>query len=76
MKIVWVALLLSLSGLGGCAEMLKQQATEKLQQRCAEKGMQFVQTKAVAHEAVIVSSAEVEGECVGPGDPRYVQPRS
>jgi hypothetical protein len=58
--------------LAGCATQLEQDATAKLEADCAARGMQFVKTGSEKTEAIIVSSAQVGGECVGPGDPRYV----
>ena len=35
-------------------------------------GKQFVKTDSKKNEAIVVASATVTGECVGPEDPRYV----
>ncbi len=72
MKTIWIIGPLVAVGLIGCAEMLKNNAIEKLKADCAGRGLQFVQTEATAREYVLVSKAEVSGECVGPGDPRYM----
>lgn len=37
-------------------------------------GKQFVEKNAEIHEALVVSEAEVSGQCVGPGDPGYIAP--
>ena len=72
MKVIWVAAPLMLIALTSCSTVLKADAVKQLQSQCAAKGMQFVQTHAKQTELLVVSSAEVTGECVGPGDPRYL----
>ena len=59
--------------LAGCATQLEQEATAKLEADCAAKGMQFVKTGSDKTEAIIVSSAQVGGECVDPSDSRYTR---
>jgi hypothetical protein len=54
--------------------MLEADARSKLKAQCEAKGMQFVETESKKTELIVVSRAQVTGECVGPGDPRYVQP--
>lgn len=60
--------------LAGCAAALEQSAAKGLEAKCAEMGLQFVKTESRRTEAVVVSSASVTGECVGPTDPRWVSP--
>ena len=56
----------------GCSTILANNALQQLQAQCAEKGMQFVAEETKTREGIFISSAEVSGYCVGPGDPRYV----
>ena len=60
--------------LAGCAAQLEQQATANLEADCAAKGMQFVKTSSEKSDNLILYSARVGGECIGPGDPRFVPP--
>ena len=69
-----IALAVGTSALSGCATIMEQGATKKLQASCAEKGMQFVKTESKKTEALVYSGASVTGECVGPTDPRWVEP--
>ena len=73
MKSVRLLLPLLPLALSGCAATLSENAVAQLKAECAAKGMQFVQTGNHQTELVVVSQARVEGECVGPGDPRYVK---
>ena len=76
MKLTWIIVPLAAIGLTGCASMLQKDAVAKLKADCAAKGMQFVQTDSKQTELLVVSSAEVSGVCVSPGDPRYVAPKA
>ena len=66
--------------LAGCVtgEQEKAIALKQAQDHCTSEGKQFVLKNATAntHFNVITQSAdaEVEGTCVGPGDPGYVAP--
>jgi hypothetical protein len=75
MRTTWFIAPFVVIGLSGCATQLTHQAREKLQAQCAAKGMQFVETSSRSTEMVVAAQAEVSGECVGPGDPRYVDPQ-
>jgi hypothetical protein len=55
---------------------LANDAERQLRAQCEEKGLQFVLEERKAREGIIISSAEVSGYCVGPGDPRFVPPDS
>ena len=59
-----------------CANILANDAERQLRAQCEEKGLQFVLEERKAREGIIVSSAQVSGYCVGPGDPRFVPPAS
>lgn len=74
MKTGRIIALLAAVGLAGCSVVLKDAAVAKLQADCAAKGLQFHQETTKETELVVISQAEVSGECVGPGDPRYVPP--
>ena len=56
----------------GCATHLEKGATRNLEAQCAAMGRQFVKTESKKTEALVVASATVTGECIGPDDPRYV----
>ena len=58
--------------LSGCADFAANMALRDAQARCAKEGKQFVQEQVKKTELVVVSSAQVSGHCVGPGDPGYV----
>jgi hypothetical protein len=75
MKISWIVVPLVAMGLSGCAAQLSHQAREKLKADCAARGMQFVETGSKQTELLVAGQSEVSGECVGPGDPRYVAPQ-
>ena len=75
MRAIWIVGPLIMIGLAGCAVALKSQAVTQLQAQCAAKGLQFVETGSKVNELVVESEAEVSGECVSPGDPRYVEPK-
>ena len=60
------------TALAGCAAQLEQEATANLEADCAAKGMQFVKTTSEKSDNLVLYSARVGGECVGPSDPRYV----
>ncbi len=62
------------TGLTGCATIMEKSATKELQAQCAEMGMQFVKKESKKTEAVVISTASVSGECVGPTDPRWIEP--
>ena len=76
MKIKYFVLPLALVSLSACSVALEANARSDLQAQCAAKGMQFVVTDAKKTELLVVSSAQVTGVCVGPGDPRYVPPKA
>ena len=58
---------------GACASChLEKGATRNLEAQCAAMGKQFVKTESKKTEALVVASATVAGECIGPDDPRYV----
>jgi hypothetical protein len=76
MKYALILVPLVAFGLTGCSFAMKDQAIASLKAQCAAKGMQFVQTDSKQTELLVVSQAQVSGECVGPGDPRYVAPAS
>jgi hypothetical protein len=75
MRVTWVVVPFIAIVLTGCAAGLTHQAREKLQAQCAAKGMQFVETSSKSTDLLVASQSEVSGECVGPGDPRYVNPQ-
>jgi hypothetical protein len=72
---MWFIAPAAVIGLSGCAAALTHQAREKLQAQCAAKEMQFVETGSKSTELLVAGQSEVSGECVGPGDPRYINPR-
>ena len=74
MQKTWLIVPIIVAGLVGCTTMLTNQGREKLRAECAAKGLQFVETSAKSTEMIVAEQAEVSGECVGPGDPRYVNP--
>jgi len=57
-----------------CSTVLANNARQQLNKQCEEKGLQFVEKERTTREGLVIASASVSGECVGPGDPRYVQP--
>jgi hypothetical protein len=59
-----------------CAMVLANDAERQLRAQCEAKGLQFVLEDRKAKEGVFVSTAQVTGYCVGPGDPRYMPPAS
>ncbi len=73
MRAVWI-LVLAIPVLGGCSGMLANQALKQMQEKCAAKGLQFVQDDVEKQDNPIYSSATVSGRCVGPGDPAYKSP--
>lgn len=62
----------ALGMLSGCATYLEEGATKNAAAQCEAMGKQFVKTDSKKTEAIVVSSATVTGECIGPEDPRYV----
>ena len=74
MRKTWLIVPITVAGLAGCTAMLTNQGREKLRAECAAKGLQFVETSAKSTEMIVAEQAEVSGECVGPGDPRSVNP--
>ena len=73
MRATWIMVPLAIMGLGGCAAALSEQGVAQLKAECAAKGMQFVQTGSRQTDLLVVAQSKVSGECVGPGDPRYIQ---
>ena len=74
MQRAWLVVPVIVVGLSGCAAMLTNQARDKMRADCAARGMQFVETSSKSTELIVAEQAEVSGTCVGPGDPRYVNP--
>jgi hypothetical protein len=74
MKKAWLVVPFVMVGLTGCAAMLTNQARAKMRADCEAKGLQFVETSAKSTELIVAEQAEVSGMCVGPGDPRYINP--
>jgi hypothetical protein len=72
MRTLWCLVIIAL--LGGCADMLADQALKDAQAKCAKLGKQFVEDTMDKTELVVVSAAKVSGRCVGPGDPDYRSP--
>jgi hypothetical protein len=73
MKKVQIAAVAGAFGmLSACATYLEEGATKNAAAQCEAMGKQFVKTGSKKNEAIVVSSATVTGECVGPEDPRYV----
>jgi len=66
--------IVALLGLGGCADILADQALKDAQAKCAKLGKQFVEDTVDKTELVVVSAAKVSGHCIGPGDPDYRSP--
>lgn len=73
MRTTWMIAALAASALAGCSEVADHQATSNAQTECQAKGMQFYQTDSHRTELLLFGEAEVQGVCVGPGDPHYVQ---
>ncbi|MBO9503740.1 hypothetical protein J7348_03800 [Qipengyuania flava] len=71
-KVQIAAVLAALGMLSGCATYLEEGATKNAAAQCEAMGKQFVKTDSKKKEAIVVASATVTGECVGPEDPRYV----
>ena len=59
--------------LGGCKAMLRSEALELADQRCARDGKQFVETDRMENFGVFdpTWSIALSSVCVGPDDPRY-----
>ena len=59
--------------LGGCKAMLRSEALEQGQERCARDGKQFVELDRTEKFGVFdpTWSITLAGICVGPDDPRY-----
>ncbi|HLY05854.1 MAG TPA: hypothetical protein VKR31_08920 [Rhizomicrobium sp.] len=74
MRFSWIVVPFVVAGLTGCAAVLTSKGRETLRADCAAKGMQYVETSVKETDLVFVSHSQVEGVCVGPGDPRYVAP--
>ena len=62
--------------LSGCATYAEKGATKSAADQCAAMGMQFVKTQSKKSEGIIMSTATVTGECIGPDDPRWVAPEA
>ena len=74
MKKAWLVVPLVAVGLTGCAAMMTDQARAKMRADCEARGLQFVETGSKTTELIVAQQAEVRGMCVGPGDPRYINP--
>ena len=73
MRTNWIIAALAASALAGCSTVADHQAVDHAKSECAAKGMQFYQTDSHLTELLFFGEAEVQGVCVGPGDPHYVQ---
>jgi len=67
MRGLWIGCAAALA-LSGCADFAANVALKDAQAKCARLGQQFVQDEVKKTELVVVSSAQVSGHCVAPGD--------
>ncbi len=74
MRITRIVGPLVLVGLTGCAEMATKEAVQKAHDHCASEGKQFIEKSVTKDQGLVLSSATVTGQCVGPGDAGYVPP--
>jgi PBP1b-binding outer membrane lipoprotein LpoB len=79
MSLARVAVLLSAVLIVGCASerQVIADATKEARDHCLAEGKQFIQTKTEIgspQDSPFSKSIKVEGVCVGPGDPGYVEP--
>jgi hypothetical protein len=75
MKTTQILALLLFPALSGCAAQLERDITAQARAHCESEGKQFVKTASERSDGLIVSKAQVTGQCVGPGDPGYVAPK-
>lgn len=59
-----------------CSDAADQQAQSLAQWKayCAAKGKQFLWKDTDTDAGMLITSVQVEGKCVGPGERGYVQP--
>jgi len=79
MKLAWIATAVLILPLAGCVSERQAIADETQQARdhCLSEGKQFVLRKTSISDrdaAGLVKNIQVEGVCLGPDDPGYVEP--